>query len=300
MRIHFVINPKAGRVRYGRLAAAIRREFDGYDTHITPRLAVPPAATDMVVAVGGDGTVNRVVNAVAPRGVPIGILPRGSSNDLAAALGIPGDFHSACEIVKAARITEIDLVSVNGKYFAICGGLGLAAAIAQRANRWKEGPDRMAGAVKVLGRKVYLLAAIFELCGRWRPVRARVLCEGRMREALWTSLLICNQPHSGGFCPSPLASNRDGLLDLCEIQAPPQRARILWISLQVLRGRADNCPEVSQHRTTAVTIVSPKPMPFLGDGEILDFSRQFRIKVHPRVLRVAVPDNKKAMEGETC
>lgn len=315
MRVHFIVNPMAGRARYGKLVAAIRREFSEHDIHITPSLptfladrskraagtpqvAVEGARVDMVVAVGGDGTVNGVINAAGAGGVPVGILPCGSANDLAGALGIPKDFGRACAIIRSAHLAKIDLISVNGTCFATCGGLGLAADIAQRVNRWKGGASRKSNVARVLGKNVYLLAALVELGRTWRPVHGRILGNGDGRQARWASVLVCNQPQFGGFSPMPMASNRDGVLDLCEVRAPPQRGRMLWVSLQALRGRAHTCPEVTQHRAAAVTIVTDRPVPFLGDGEILAVARRFRIEVNPAALRVAVAHNGTASEEE--
>jgi diacylglycerol kinase (ATP) len=313
MRIHFVINPRAGKVCRRELAAAIREEFAGHDIRISPQPPVLPARQDiciqdllwpakeleeqtLVVAVGGDGTVNRVINAVRASGSPVGILPCGSSNDLAGALGIPTDFHQACQIIKAARLTDIDLVSVNDSLFATCGGIGFAAEVAARANLWRQGRSRAARLARALGRKAYHLALLRELCARWHPPRARIVSQEERQEASWFSVLISNQPKFGGFSASPSASNRDGLLDLCEMKSPRRRAGMLWISLRTFLGRADTCPEVHQHQSREVTIVSKKPVPFFGDGEILEYGRFFRIQIRPRALSVVVPDGQSTWE----
>jgi len=105
--------------------------------------------------------------------------------------------------------------------------------------------------------------------------------------------LVSNQARFGGFSASPKANNRDGLVDICRMRAPSRRLRMLWISLQTLLGRADNCGEVSQHQTRDVTIVTRDPVSFFGDGEILDRGRFFRIQNHPRALWVVVPHGTK-------
>jgi len=340
VRIHFVLNPLAGKGRSLNLEAAIRREFAGHDVIISsepPKLPEPkpfriedliwpaakPPAPDLVVAVGGDGTVNRVINAVAGRNVPVGIIPCGSSNDLAGQLDIPTDFQQACRIIRSAGLTDIDLISVNGRYFATCGGFGLAADVARRANAWRGGFDRAGDTARQvnarrrgvgpagdpaqrvggrrrgrrwtsrlarwLGRLIYPLAVIRELSGGWRPPTARVLCGGEDRVELWLSLLISNQPRFGGFTASPQADHRDGRADICRMRAPSRRLRMLWISLQTYRGRADICSEVSHRRAHQLTILAQEPVNFFGDGEILDRSRFFGVQVHPRALWVATP-----------
>jgi diacylglycerol kinase (ATP) len=306
MRLHFVVNPKAGKGRSMELTAAIRREFAEHDIVLSstpPNLPEPkplriedliwpveePKSPEMVVAVGGDGTVNRVINAVAGREVPVGIIPCGSSNDLAGQLGIPSDFRHACRVIRAARLTDIDLVSVNGRYFATCGGLGLAGDTARRANIWRRGRGWSSRLARRWGRGIYPLALVRELSSGWRPPVARMVCGDEDRADAWLSLLVSNQPEFGGFSASPKADHRDGLVDICRIVAPPRRLGMLWISLQTYLGRAERCPQVSQCRAREVTILSEEPVSFFGDGEILDQGRFFRVQVHPRALWVVAP-----------
>ncbi len=323
MRIHFVLNPQAGRVRSRNLAAAIRREFTGHEIAVSsapPNLPQPktirvedllwpasePEALDLVVAVGGDGTVNRVINAVADRNIPVGIIPCGSSNDLAGQLGIPSDLRRACRVIRSARLTDIDLISVNGRYFATCGGFGLAGDVALRANVWRHehGPAgdtaRRTSAwrrgsgwrfrlARRLGRRIYPLALLGELFGGWQPPIARVLCAEEDRAEAWFSLLVSNQPRFGGFSASPQANQRDGRMDICRMLAPAGRGRMLWIALMTYLGRADRCPEVSQRRVGEVTILAQEPVSFFGDGEILERGRFFRVRVHPRALWMVTP-----------
>ena len=307
MRIHFVVNPNAGRFCHQRQTADIRREFAGHDILISPRppampqnkpfhledlfkSASEPKDPDIVVAVGGDGTVNRVVNAVAQRSIPVGIIPCGSSNDLARALGIPRNFRKACQIVKTAQLMDIDLVSVNGRYFGTCGGFGIAGRVAERANRWRQDRGRFFQMTRFLGRMVYPLALVREICGGWQPPQARIDTGESSLEDTWFSVLISNQPGCGGFTLSPGANNRDGLADICQMRAPASRLRWLWISLQTYLGRADTCPEVSRSHLRKVNIASQDPISFFGDGEILDWGYFFRVRVQPRALWVVSPN----------
>lgn len=313
MRLHFVVNPKAGRIRCGDLVAAIREEFVGHDIRIssTPPIipekklfriedllwpSVQEDVEEMVVAVGGDGTVNSVINAVGVKNVPVGILPCGSSNDLAGALGIPTDFHKACQVIKAARLMDIDLISVNGRYFVTCGGLGLASQVADRANRWRTGQNRLSRLARFLGRRIYSLAVLRELFGKQHPLQARIITGDSDEEKLWLSLLVSNQPRFGGFSASPAACNRDGLADICEMKFPSRRGRLFKIAVLAYVNNADTCQEVSQHKAREFTMVTKEPVPFFGDGEILARGRFFRIQVRPRSLWVVVPNGARIWE----
>jgi diacylglycerol kinase family enzyme len=235
--------------------------------------------------------VNRVINQCDPRRLLLAILPRGSANDLGAELGIPADFDRAMAVLEAERFEEIDLVSVNGARFATCGGIGMAGDVALRANRWKSGGGWTSRAARRLGPLVYALATLAETRrSAGRPLLATLRAGRTVRRIRLGTALFSNQPRVGGlFTPSPLASNRDGLLDACAMSAPDSRARLLWVCGQLLRGRPERCPEIALLRSRSLTLETDADVTFFGDGEALAHGRRFRIEVLPRALKVAVP-----------
>jgi diacylglycerol kinase family enzyme len=291
MRYHFVINPHAGRVQLDEVLAVIGRHFAADEVCIhreLPPTAQPPwTPPDKVVAVGGDGTVHRVVNAVAGTGCAIGILPRGTSNDLARELGIPFDLNQACALLREGTTSRIDLVQVNSTFLVTAGGLGVPAAIADRANRWKAARGLRRIVARALGRGVYVAAAVVDLAGRWRPVHgALVPGDG---SAPWAAVIVSNQSRLGPFSASPAARNRDGWLDVCTIEAPRPAPRMLWIALRMLFARGSRCVEVRASRARRLVVECAQPQPFLGDGEILETARRFEIEVRPSALKVIGP-----------
>lgn len=154
MRYALVVNTSAGRNRSGATLSCIREQFDGLDFEL---IADPPAdrlreicqeasaGRDLaVVAVGGDGTVNRMIDAAGSSGILLGILPAGTANDLAEALGIPRDLTAACRIIQEGHSKEIDLVSVNGGQLlpALGESPGKAQAVSQDQPRQDPGGAR--------------------------------------------------------------------------------------------------------------------------------------------------------------
>ena len=122
------------------------------------------------------------------------------------------------------------------------------------------------------------------------PIRVTITADGVRRHVDLSMALISNQTHFGGrFSASPLASNRDGYLNLCGIEVPGSRARLLWLCFQLSRGRPDRCPEIFQLRARALTLETEEEVTFFGDGEALSSGRHFRIEVLPRALKVAAP-----------
>jgi YegS/Rv2252/BmrU family lipid kinase len=298
MRFRFVINSSAGRVGLESVRALIDREFVGlpYEVTVDPSAARLEAFCDAaygndgltIVAVGGDGTVNRLVNTHRPRESAIGILPMGTANDLAAALGIPDDPAAACRVIRDGRSRRIDLVKVNAKRFVTCGGIGLAAETAVRANRWRR--SRSVFALQ-LRWALYPIAAICEIVRRRRTGEVEILCGGERLVADTMALVVSNQARFGGrFATSPEATNTDGLFDLCEIRAPGSRLRMLWVILGALTGGLGRMRGIVRMRGVAATLNAPRELRFFGDGEILDVSRTFEIRLLPSALRVLAPE----------
>jgi len=286
----FVVNPNAGGVTHRDVLGAIRRGLGARKATVSSRPPDPgEARAALVVAVGGDGTVSRVINGRLPE--RLGLIPRGTANDLATELGIPRDFERAWEVLEGGSEVEIDLISVNGARFATGGGLGLATDVAVRANRLKAKPGRWRPLVRWLGPLVYPLATLVEAQGRARrPIQATIRARGVVRRGDVSAILVSNQPRLGRcFTASPSASNRDGLLHLCGLEAPRSCARLLWLCARFCTGRADAQREVFQLRARHVTIETDDHVTFFGDGEPLADGRHFSLEVLPRALRVVVP-----------
>jgi diacylglycerol kinase family enzyme len=293
MRFLFVVNRSAGRVNEPALRARLEREFRGHEfsiAHETPsRPALASAGPDLfVVAVGGDGTVQRILRRVGtPFPCPLGILPLGTANDLAGAAGIPSDFAEACAVLRRGSIRRIDLMEVNGIPFATAGGLGLPAWVAKRADRLRAG--RLVGRLaRRCGRGVYAIAALWELLGRRRLLFGRIENAGWGRR--WAAILVSNQPLLGGFRPSPGADARDGRLDLCAIEAPRGRARLAWLVGRIRRGDVACCRETRTERARAITVVTRRPTEFLGDGEVLCCGTRFEVRVSAAALPLVGPE----------
>jgi YegS/Rv2252/BmrU family lipid kinase len=285
----FVVNPNASDVRYESMAERIRRQLAGRPGVVSPGLPeLDGRERRLVVAVGGDGTVSRVINGCDPELLRLGLLPRGSANDLATEIGIASDFERAWEVIEAPRYEAVDLIRVNSSRFATCGGLGFATDVAARANSWKTGSYRPLA--RSLGALVYPLAALAEAgAGVPRPIRARIAADGETRVVDLCTAIVSNQPRFGrSFTASRGASNRDGYLHLCVMEAPGGRARLLWLCSRFLSGKADRCREVFQLRARAMTIETERDVTFFGDGEPLAHGRRFHIEVLPGALEVAV------------
>jgi YegS/Rv2252/BmrU family lipid kinase len=237
-----------------------------------------------IIAVGGDGTFQLLVNAVAgfPQTV-LGILPTGGGNDLAASLGLPPDPIAAAKRLLDGEVGLIDAVRVrtaegNERLYTGGGGVGLDAEAARHAN----------GSFRNLrGRWRYLLSAIRALAG-FQAMRATISTgDGEAPIEIHKALLACvlNTPSYGaGLVLAPDAKTDDGKLDLVVLED-----LTVWQILQLLpklaiRGEL-KAARVTRRPVTCLRIDTDPPRCFHGDGEILGMT-PVEISVVPRACRV--------------
>ena len=134
MKIKLIYNPRAG--ESGGKLAAIKQFFphlDIYRTHNGEKTIIEVRRTraryDLIIAAGGDGTINEVTNGLIGGSTPLAILPLGTVNVVARELGIPLDLHSALEVIAKNKIRSIDVGRANKRYFLLCCGIGLDAHV---------------------------------------------------------------------------------------------------------------------------------------------------------------------------
>jgi len=243
---------------------------------------------ERIFALGGDGTVQALLNAVAGNSkVSIGVLPAGGGNDLAAALGLPLDPVRAAEMIltqgegvalDAARVRTADGVE---RLYMGGGGVGLDA----EAARFASGVYR-----RMRGRSRYLLSAIRAL-GKFRGIDVRVSLEGAEQTSLQGTALvlgILNTPsYGGGLRLAPEANLEDGRLDLVLLEnlSVFEIARMLprlAISGEIRTQR------IQRHSITRARIETERPCAFHADGEIIGMT-PVEITVVPGAMRVWRP-----------
>lgn len=231
----------------------------------------------MVVAAGGDGTVHQVVNATAALGLPFGVLPFGTANDFARAVGLPLDWPTAVKRLAAGRRRTIDLGRVNGEWFvnACHAGLGVEAARATdaRLKRW-------------LGAGAYLVAAL-QAWRRARPVMVECRAENVTLRTTSLQLLVANGRYFGGGVPvGPEARVDEGLLDVYVLPAPVTVLEALRLAWRFRHG------ELAQHagalalRTRRFVARFPGPIALNLDGEVHPMDATLEFEVVPGALTV--------------
>ena len=237
------------------------------------------AGADILFVWGGDGTVQRCIDAVAGSDATIAILPAGTANLLASNLGIPQDISDAVEIGLHGDRRALDTGTVNGEHFAVMAGAGLDALMIKDAD---------AGLKDRIGRAAYLWTGAKNLAVS--PVTATVDVEGRrFYKGTITCVLIGNVSHVlAGIEVFDGARPDDGLLEVGVVTA---QSRLQWARTvgRVALGRAENSPFVVTSRGTSVKVRFNKPTAFELDGGVRKATRKLRIKVRPSSVTVCVP-----------
>lgn len=270
--------------------------FPGHATKIA-RLAVEQKA-DLIIAAGGDGTINEVINVIAKKDIALGIIPLGTANDLASLYNLPSDVNEACKIIQNQNIKEIDLISVNGKYYATAGGLGFACDVVNFANIIKRLGSVGRALSKTLGSKLYIFAVIAVLITRVRYNKSLIINYGDNRVAINAlSLMFNNQAFLGkNIKMSPGAVNDDGLFDICLINSYISRLKIIHLLAKILKGTHVFLPSVKIMKADSIAIKSEMPIPFFGDGEVFRQDTEFNIRLIPKALKLIVPQRKRELE----
>ncbi len=246
------------------------------------RRAVEQGA-DLIFVWGGDGTVQRCIDALAGTGAVVAILPAGTANLLASNLGIPaGDVAAAVRVGLHGRRRALDTGTVNGEHFAVMAGAGFDARMIADADR--DMKDRF-------GRVAYLYTGARNLAAR--RVKATVEVDGECFFEGRVSCVLAGNVGKvlGGIQAFAGAQPDDGLLELGVVTAKnlAEWARAFG---KVAVGRAEQSPFVEVTRGRKFRIRFASKQPYELDGGARGKLRQMRIEVKPGSITVCVPDDR--------
>lgn len=237
------------------------------------------AGAALVFAAGGDGTVRACAEALAGTEVPLAILPLGTANLAARALGIPADLGTALDTGFAGTERRIDLAAADGMTFAAMAGIGLDAAVV----------GSTPGTAKAeLGWLAYAGAGVLRLPGRghWFTVRL----DDREPFTVHARSVVAGNAGvlPGGFTLLPDARLDDGLLDVGILAASDLLG---WsrVAHRVLTGSRHDDRYLRRHQARRVEIIADAELPREVDGEVIAPGRSFTISLNKAALTVRVP-----------
>ncbi|MFC8966192.1 diacylglycerol kinase [Streptomyces sp. NPDC057094] len=292
--ITLFVNPTAGRGRGAHAAQPAASAFraagfsvrtvlgeDAADGLARARAAVAEG-TGALVAVGGDGMANLALQAVAGTDTPFGLVPVGTGNDFARALGLPLRAPAAAarltaDALKEDRLRSVDLGRVDGTWFGTVLASGFDSRVNDRGNRMR----------LPVGRFRYDLAMLAELAA-FRPFAYRLTLDGgETREIEATLVAVGNgSSYGGGMRICPGADLGDGLFDVTVV-GNCGRATLLTVFPKVYRGTHVDHPVVTVHRAARVELVAAGVTGY-ADGEPLG-ALPLTAECIPGAVRVALP-----------
>ncbi|HGY55613.1 MAG TPA: diacylglycerol kinase family lipid kinase [Caldithrix abyssi] len=288
MQTLFVINPVSGiRKNLEQITGLIRRKYDAagrgyrieytrYAGHAT-ELAKSAAreGVDIVVAVGGDGTMNEVARGLVHSDSALGIIPGGSGNGFARSLNIPLHPEKAIDLLLSANQKRIDAGMINEHYFFGVCGLGFDAEIGARfQNFGRRGP------------LPYFYIGVKEYFG-YRPERVRFTAENLdVQKDIFLITVANTQQYGNGAYIAPQADEQDGFLDVCIVE-PFTLPQILANLHRLFNKTVDKFSAYSSFRCKEITIIRQKEQGwFHTDGEPRQGGKELKIKVVPGCLKV--------------
>ncbi|MEL7667210.1 MAG: diacylglycerol kinase family protein [Actinomycetota bacterium] len=289
-----IVNPEARHGETGQLVPVIEQllqsaEFDltltAYMGHAA-EIARDAQGYDVLVAVGGDGTVHEVLNGIMARPEGdrpvLGLIPTGSGNDTRRTVGVPEDIAEATLALISGRRRRFDIGRCNGMYFNNSFAAGLDARVTAKAVEYKATTRRA-------GLWLYFTALVHVLLNELYPHHIRISWDGAepVEDDMLALATTIGPTYGGGFRITPDALPDDGLLEVCLIDPLSLPQALVRLPFVVV-GKHTGMKVVRMSRHRSVVIESDEPIPAQIDGEVMVGNR-FEVEVLPLAIEYVVP-----------
>lgn len=294
-KIRFIINPVSGIGRKKVIEGIIHECFDRKNTEFD--IAYTKAAKhatelsreaaelnyDIVVAVGGDGSVNEVAKGIIGCKTSLGIIPAGSGNGLARHLKIPFNTHKALNVIKEGHNLKIDTVRINKETFVSIAGVGFDALVAKKYAKF--GKRGFWPYIKIITQE-YMT---------YKPKKYTLTIDDKKIETKALLIAFANSSQFGyNTSISPDADLQDGLVDVCIFQKAPVLEMPLISNLLFLK-QINKTKYVEIIKAKKVTLERKRNKMVNLDGESVKVGKTLNIEVNPYSLNVIVPHHKSPM-----
>jgi diacylglycerol kinase (ATP) len=233
---------------------------------------------DTVFAVGGDGTVNEVAQALVHTNTTMGILPKGSGNGLARHLGIPMKFTGALELLASGNFIAMDTVMVNDKLSVNVSGIGFDGHVAGMFG--KDGKRGLLGYGKLVMREFQ----------SYPEFRVDIMLDGQPLERRAFIIALANSSQFGNNAQiAPHASVCDQQVDISLIKKVPF-AQVVGFARKMFTGHLNRSAFVEIKQAKKISLEFHHPIAYHIDGEAMEPLRKFSVEVQPASLRMLVPE----------
>jgi YegS/Rv2252/BmrU family lipid kinase len=286
-RALFLVNPRArqGRELQERVASDLReagldvvREELGDGRPVAELVQRHRDSLSAIVIGGGDGTLNAAAGALVEAGLPVGVVPLGTANDLARTLGLPTDPAEACRVIAAGHTKPIDLGVVNDRYFFNAASIGLSVEVSQKLTRSAKGR---------WGWLAYLGTAA-RVVRHARPFRTEIHAGNAVYAVRTVQVTVGNGRHyGGGLTVAEDATIDDGLLDLLSLEVD-HWWQVVRLVPALRSGTLSGHARVRALRGTAFEVIPRHARPVSADGEVVT-TTPARFSIRVKALAVYVP-----------
>lgn len=284
---YFIVNPAAGRGKADRVGISVKKickdrniDFDLVYTsnsgHAIDLAANARDKFECVVAVGGDGTINEIVNGLIGGSAILGIVPVGSGNDFVRALDLPRKTKTAIDVLQTMKTRFIDIGKAGNRYFQNGLGIGFDAWVVQQTMKTKT----------LRGKAIYLYSVLKTIYS-YVPPRVKLFYNDVQREENFYLITIGNGISlGGGFKLTPNAILDDGLFDLTIIRNL-KKLEVLQNLLGVFSGKHIYLEQVTTGRASKISLYSDEGFAAHVDGELLSLSlNSLEVELLPKALKV--------------
>ncbi len=263
---------------------------DRNSTRALARLAVR-RRYQRLIAVGGDGTIHEVVNAIAGSDVSLGIIPAGTGNDFSRALKIPKNPRRALDVALFGKIVSLDLGKVNNRFFINVLSFGLDAKILHRFSELRKRHHSLPTLL------LYFVSICQELFSPPEYPLTKVSFfeseEVLIESQETTDLIISNGPSYAMILRvAPESSFADNFFDICWL-GKMGKLKIFRAAWELILGKPQRIPEATILKFSALLVSSPDNLYCQADGEVLKPEKEYKISIAPRALKVLVPHDLK-------
>lgn len=292
MKHLFIVNPKAGKGKSLNIISQIKEAFkDINEEYIIEITKWPGHATELVrnyvskedyrvYSVGGDGTLNEVLNGMVNSESCIGVIPSGSGNDF---------IRNICgnklpdNIIKSTingKVKMLDLGKIDDRYFINISSVGIDAEVVNNAKNLKAIP-------LISGKIAYILSAVITIF-KYKYKNIQLEIDGKGVTLRSTLLAVANgKYYGGGMKVAPFADLQDGLLDICVINSL-SRVKMLLLFPKLIKGKHDEIKEVSFLKGRKVQIDANEEVYISIDGEIIR-KKKFNLEIIPKGIKFIIP-----------
>ena len=284
--IYFIINPISGGVSKDLLPELIHQNLDirkysptiiftAYPGHAKV-LAVEAIANsiDIVVAVGGDGTINEIGSQLVHSSVALGIIPSGSGNGLARHMGIPLDTISAIKYLNTATISKIDVGQINDRYFFCTSGIGFDAHVSHQF-----------AALTTRGLWGYFKLSVLSFL-KYQPAKYHLEIDGKRVDYKAFLITFANASQFGNNAYiAPLAEISDGLIDVC-IMRPFSALEGILVAIKLFSNTIHKTGYVTIYKAKNIILTRADEGAAHVDGEAVTMSEVLQVSILPKALNI--------------